>query len=186
MIGWVCVDVLADRHVHYDFWTSFCGSAGVFCMGEVFGDDIGSVTSHLHIPSTSPHPTSSSTHFISPSPTQQPPTKQPRSDLPILNGLRAQLSDVRRARGRIRDSRTGEYDGCDGDVGGVAGANEGLSVFFNVFLPLLALSCLWSWFRETSLTIFLWRDWCGVDTGRDGAGQFPREPGCGAMGEHVE
>ncbi|EIM82537.1 glycoside hydrolase family 13 protein [Stereum hirsutum FP-91666 SS1] len=31
----------AAKHVHYDFWTSFCGSAGVFCMGEVFGDDIG-------------------------------------------------------------------------------------------------------------------------------------------------
>ena len=25
------------------FWTSFCDSAGVFCLGEVFGDDIGSV-----------------------------------------------------------------------------------------------------------------------------------------------
>lgn len=58
MIGWVCV----DRHVHYDFWTSFCGSAGVFCMGEVFGDDIGYVTVapshtlHLTSPHSTPHP----------------------------------------------------------------------------------------------------------------------------------
>lgn len=25
------------------FWTPFCASAGVFCLGEVFGDDISSV-----------------------------------------------------------------------------------------------------------------------------------------------
>lgn len=30
----------AAKHVPGPFWTSFCGKAGVFCMGEVFGDDL--------------------------------------------------------------------------------------------------------------------------------------------------
>jgi alpha-amylase len=30
----------AAKHVQASFWTSFCESAGVFCMGEVFGSDI--------------------------------------------------------------------------------------------------------------------------------------------------
>lgn len=28
------------RHTNTDFWPKFCGAAGVFCMGEVFGDDL--------------------------------------------------------------------------------------------------------------------------------------------------
>ncbi|KZT61240.1 glycoside hydrolase family 13 protein [Calocera cornea HHB12733] len=31
----------AAKHVRKDFWPGFCGSAGVFCMGEVFGGDVG-------------------------------------------------------------------------------------------------------------------------------------------------
>ena len=37
------LDCLIDanyRHVDAAFWPQFCGAAGVFCMGEVFGDDI--------------------------------------------------------------------------------------------------------------------------------------------------
>lgn len=30
----------AAKHVPGEFWTSFCGAAGVFCIGEVFGDDM--------------------------------------------------------------------------------------------------------------------------------------------------
>ena len=30
----------AAKHVNNDFWGSFCTRAGVFCMGEVYGDDI--------------------------------------------------------------------------------------------------------------------------------------------------
>ena len=30
----------AAKHVPGKFWTSFCGKAGVFCIGEVFGDDL--------------------------------------------------------------------------------------------------------------------------------------------------
>ncbi|KAF9793255.1 alpha-amylase [Thelephora terrestris] len=30
----------AAKHVNSNFWGPFCSSAGVFCMGEVFGDDI--------------------------------------------------------------------------------------------------------------------------------------------------
>lgn len=30
----------AAKHVPGAFWTSFCGKAGVFCMGEVYGDDL--------------------------------------------------------------------------------------------------------------------------------------------------
>ncbi|THG98907.1 hypothetical protein EW026_g3356 [Hermanssonia centrifuga] len=30
----------AAKHVNVDFWPQFCGAAGVFCIGEVFGDDI--------------------------------------------------------------------------------------------------------------------------------------------------
>ncbi|KAF8919512.1 glycoside hydrolase family 13 protein [Mucidula mucida] len=29
----------AAKHVDVSFWPKFCGSAGVFCMGEVFGDE---------------------------------------------------------------------------------------------------------------------------------------------------
>lgn len=28
------------RHVNINFWPVFCGAAGVFCIGEVFDDDI--------------------------------------------------------------------------------------------------------------------------------------------------
>ncbi|OWZ60335.1 alpha-amylase [Cryptococcus neoformans c45] len=31
----------AAKHVPGEFWTGFCGAAGVFCIGEVFTDDIG-------------------------------------------------------------------------------------------------------------------------------------------------
>lgn len=31
----------AAKHIRGSFWPGFCGAAGVFCMGEVFGDDIG-------------------------------------------------------------------------------------------------------------------------------------------------
>ncbi|KAH7927724.1 glycoside hydrolase family 13 protein [Leucogyrophana mollusca] len=30
----------AAKHVNIDFWPTFCGKAGVFCIGEVFGSDI--------------------------------------------------------------------------------------------------------------------------------------------------
>ncbi|CAE6448801.1 unnamed protein product [Rhizoctonia solani] len=30
----------AAKHIRRDFWAGFCGAAGVFCMGEVFGPDI--------------------------------------------------------------------------------------------------------------------------------------------------
>ena len=40
-------DHLSHRHVQASFWTSFCESAGVFCMGEVFGSDIRFVRCHL-------------------------------------------------------------------------------------------------------------------------------------------
>lgn len=30
----------AAKHVNIDFWPVFCGKAGVFCIGEVFGSDI--------------------------------------------------------------------------------------------------------------------------------------------------
>lgn len=30
----------AAKHVKPEFWPQFCGKAGVFCMGEVFGDDV--------------------------------------------------------------------------------------------------------------------------------------------------
>jgi len=36
----------AAKHVQAQFWTSFCDSAGVFCLGEVFGDDIGLASSY--------------------------------------------------------------------------------------------------------------------------------------------
>ncbi|EPT01849.1 hypothetical protein FOMPIDRAFT_162705 [Fomitopsis schrenkii] len=29
------------RHVNIDFWPKFCSAAGVFCIGEVFDDDVG-------------------------------------------------------------------------------------------------------------------------------------------------
>jgi alpha-amylase len=31
----------AAKHVQASFWQPFCVAAGVFCMGEVFGDDVG-------------------------------------------------------------------------------------------------------------------------------------------------
>ena len=31
------------RHVNTDFWPKFCSAAGVFCIGEVFDDDVGCV-----------------------------------------------------------------------------------------------------------------------------------------------
>lgn len=31
----------AAKHIPGEFWPGFCGAAGVFCIGEVFGDDIG-------------------------------------------------------------------------------------------------------------------------------------------------
>ncbi|QRV74917.1 alpha-amylase [Ceratobasidium sp. AG-Ba] len=30
----------AAKHVRHDFWSGFCGAAGVFCIGEVYGPDI--------------------------------------------------------------------------------------------------------------------------------------------------
>jgi alpha-amylase len=30
----------AAKHVRGDFWTGFCGASGVFCIGEVYGDDM--------------------------------------------------------------------------------------------------------------------------------------------------
>ncbi|CAL1703970.1 unnamed protein product [Somion occarium] len=35
----------AAKHVQTDFWPSFCSAAGVFCIGEVFGDNIDEVAS---------------------------------------------------------------------------------------------------------------------------------------------
>lgn len=34
-------DILAAKHVNMDFWPTFCGAAGVFCIGEVFQSDVG-------------------------------------------------------------------------------------------------------------------------------------------------
>jgi alpha-amylase len=36
----------AAKHVDAKFWTGFCGAAGVFCMGEVFGNDIAQAASY--------------------------------------------------------------------------------------------------------------------------------------------
>ncbi|TFY50619.1 hypothetical protein EVJ58_g10968, partial [Rhodofomes roseus] len=36
----------AAKHVNLDFWPKFCGSAGVFCIGEVFDDDIGQASQY--------------------------------------------------------------------------------------------------------------------------------------------
>ncbi|KAG8777412.1 hypothetical protein FRC12_000372 [Ceratobasidium sp. 428] len=30
----------AAKHIRHDFWSGFCGAAGVFCIGEVFGPDV--------------------------------------------------------------------------------------------------------------------------------------------------
>ena len=35
----------AAKHVRQDFWPGFCGAAGVFCIGEVYGDDMNYATS---------------------------------------------------------------------------------------------------------------------------------------------
>ncbi|KAI0005872.1 glycoside hydrolase family 13 protein [Russula compacta] len=39
----------AAKHVQGPFWTPFCESAGVFCMGEVFGNDIGLASSYQQV-----------------------------------------------------------------------------------------------------------------------------------------
>jgi len=39
----------AAKHVQADFWTQFCGKAGVFCLGEVFGSDIGEAASYQQV-----------------------------------------------------------------------------------------------------------------------------------------
>ena len=31
----------AAKHIPGAFWPGFCGAAGVFCIGEVYGSDIG-------------------------------------------------------------------------------------------------------------------------------------------------
>lgn len=36
----------AAKHIQPAFWPGFCGAAGVFCMGEVYGDDIGYAASY--------------------------------------------------------------------------------------------------------------------------------------------
>ncbi|KAG8937107.1 hypothetical protein FRC02_006307 [Tulasnella sp. 418] len=36
----------AAKHVRKDFWPGFCGAAGVFCIGEVFGDSIDTAASY--------------------------------------------------------------------------------------------------------------------------------------------
>lgn len=41
----------AAKHVNSDFWGTFCASAGVFCIGEVFGNDI-SLASQYQGPGT--------------------------------------------------------------------------------------------------------------------------------------
>ena len=30
----------AAKHIPGGFWPGFCGAAGVFCIGEVYGDDM--------------------------------------------------------------------------------------------------------------------------------------------------
>lgn len=40
----VRLTVWASRHVNIDFWPKFCSAAGVFCIGEVFDDDVGCVS----------------------------------------------------------------------------------------------------------------------------------------------
>lgn len=35
----------AAKHVPGAFWQGFCGAAGVFCIGEVYGNDIGFASS---------------------------------------------------------------------------------------------------------------------------------------------
>ncbi|KAI9466045.1 alpha-amylase [Lactarius psammicola] len=39
----------AAKHVQAPFWASFCASAGVFCLGEVFGDDITMASSYQRV-----------------------------------------------------------------------------------------------------------------------------------------
>jgi alpha-amylase len=41
MGGAKMADETAAKHVPGSFWTGFCGAAGVFCIGEVYGSDIG-------------------------------------------------------------------------------------------------------------------------------------------------
>lgn len=36
----------AAKHIQPDFWPGFCGAAGVFCIGEVYGDDIAFASSY--------------------------------------------------------------------------------------------------------------------------------------------
>jgi alpha-amylase len=41
----------AAKHIRGDFWPTFCGSAGVFCMGEVYEQDVGKAASWQFNPS---------------------------------------------------------------------------------------------------------------------------------------
>lgn len=36
----------AAKHIKSEFWPKFCGAAGVFCIGEVFGDNIDEVSAY--------------------------------------------------------------------------------------------------------------------------------------------
>ncbi|KZT74255.1 glycoside hydrolase family 13 protein [Daedalea quercina L-15889] len=36
----------AAKHVNTDFWPKFCGAGGVFCIGEVFDDDVGQASQY--------------------------------------------------------------------------------------------------------------------------------------------
>lgn len=39
----------AAKHVQPEFWTGFCKAADVFCIGEVFTQDIPSVPAHFSL-----------------------------------------------------------------------------------------------------------------------------------------
>lgn len=70
---------------------------------------------------------------------------QPRSDLPIRDGLRAQLPNVRRARRGLCDPRAGKYDRCDGHAGAAAAGHEGKPhlILHSVFQVLCMDGELW-------------------------------------------
>lgn len=36
----------AAKHIRHDFWPGFCGAAGVFCIGEVYGPDVNVASSY--------------------------------------------------------------------------------------------------------------------------------------------
>lgn len=40
------------KHIPGAFWPGFCGAAGVFCIGEVYGSDIGYKDAFLRLRST--------------------------------------------------------------------------------------------------------------------------------------